>query len=303
MNQEECKLCLKQKKLENSHIIPSFVINWLKKTSLTGHLRNPNDSNRRIQDGQKIKLLCRDCEAIFSTYESQFNRKIFMPYVNNHMDLSGEIVKDGSLKYDTWNLKFIISLQWRIFSLGMENFIRADNDPNPHTELIKKTNEHFRRYLNSETTNTGNNNTYILFLRNINNYNNVKQLDLSPKLNHYLIRSYDASFIYNNSQLFYFSKIGPIAFITSILPNKLVGYPDSRVKLKGAISVIQKWLNEDLNHFIFVKRPKQMDLLRKKTENQKAQIEKAIGQNLHRKNDTMTLHVTYSDFLRSGIDD
>ena len=53
----ECALCLKEKTLCDSHIIPSFVYKWLKDTSATGYLRNGNSPNLRQQDGLKIKII------------------------------------------------------------------------------------------------------------------------------------------------------------------------------------------------------------------------------------------------------
>jgi hypothetical protein len=58
-----CELCLKDKELADSHVIPSFIIKWLKKTSITGFVRNPLNGNRRIQDGYKMPLLFFDCEG------------------------------------------------------------------------------------------------------------------------------------------------------------------------------------------------------------------------------------------------
>lgn len=65
-----CKLCLQEKELCESHIIPKFVY------------RPVNDEKRRevvvsenkysiVQNGVKIPLLCKECEGKFSNYEME----------------------------------------------------------------------------------------------------------------------------------------------------------------------------------------------------------------------------------------
>jgi|SRR5271157_4948741 len=56
-----CLLCKKSDNLCNSHIFPQFFIGWLKKTSITGYLRNAYNINLRVQDGTKMPLLCANC--------------------------------------------------------------------------------------------------------------------------------------------------------------------------------------------------------------------------------------------------
>ena len=49
-----CKLCKNEvEKLELSHIIPKFIFNDLKQTSITGKMRESKQVNKRIQDGLK----------------------------------------------------------------------------------------------------------------------------------------------------------------------------------------------------------------------------------------------------------
>ena len=53
---ELCKLCNKKAQLRESHIIPKFVYNWMKKTG-TGRFRQKKDLNKPLQDGIKDFLL------------------------------------------------------------------------------------------------------------------------------------------------------------------------------------------------------------------------------------------------------
>jgi hypothetical protein len=99
-----CALCGTLPVDEDSHIVPSFIIRWIKKTSATGYLRGTKEPNQRLQDGLKYPLLCKVCEDRFAEYESSFAREIFHPYAQSQ--------KTGML-YGSYCLKFFVSLVWR----------------------------------------------------------------------------------------------------------------------------------------------------------------------------------------------
>ncbi len=61
-----CALCEQAAPLEVGHIVPAFVVKWVKQTSATGYLRLGASPNRREQDGFKVPLLCGACEDRFS---------------------------------------------------------------------------------------------------------------------------------------------------------------------------------------------------------------------------------------------
>ena len=102
---DRCALCAKSSDLQASHIIPSFVFNWLRKTSATGHFRSSNNPNLRVQDGLKPRMLCKDCEQLFSSWEKKFSEKCFVP-LN-----SGNVC---NISYGPWMLKFAASVSWRV---------------------------------------------------------------------------------------------------------------------------------------------------------------------------------------------
>ena len=77
MEEKKCAMCGQVKKLCESHIIPKFFGNYIKKNSPSGGLRNPNDVNKREQDIYKENLLCDECEEIFSKLETYFQNNIF----------------------------------------------------------------------------------------------------------------------------------------------------------------------------------------------------------------------------------
>jgi hypothetical protein len=65
-----CKLCQANQVIDNSHITPAFVGKWLKQSSATGHMRGAVDPNVRKQDLPKFRLLCEECEELFSGWET-----------------------------------------------------------------------------------------------------------------------------------------------------------------------------------------------------------------------------------------
>lgn len=79
---ELCKYCKENEAIKNSHIIPSFIFEWLKDTSPTGFIRNTVNPNKREQDGPKSPLLCNSCEVNFSEVENSFKKETFSKLAN-----------------------------------------------------------------------------------------------------------------------------------------------------------------------------------------------------------------------------
>lgn len=107
---ETCRLCLKEEKLCNSHIIPKFIFRDFKKTSATGKIRSSENINKRVQDGLKTIFLCKNCEQEFSSFESYFKNNIY------------DLVQNGedSFVYNDQFLKFGVSLTWRVLQYSYE---------------------------------------------------------------------------------------------------------------------------------------------------------------------------------------
>jgi hypothetical protein len=109
-----CALCKSDKPLVESHIIPQFVFDRIKKNSPTGFLRGGFlKPNKREQDGDKPKMLCVDCEQHFSKAEKDFAEKVFEPYHE-----SGTT----SFTYGPWLSYFISSVNWRTLHLDNIGF-------------------------------------------------------------------------------------------------------------------------------------------------------------------------------------
>lgn len=109
-----CALCKSQASLKQSHVIPHFVFDRIKKNSPTGFLRGRLlDVDLRQQDGDRHKLLCNGCEQRFSQAEKKFAEEVFMPYHE-----SGTT----SFAYGPWLSYFISSVNWRTLHLDNIDF-------------------------------------------------------------------------------------------------------------------------------------------------------------------------------------
>ena len=79
---EVCKFCNQNEAIENSHVIPKAIYDWLKKTAPSPYIRSVHNPTQRVQDGLKSALLCNDCEVNFSKIEDDFNRGFFTKVAN-----------------------------------------------------------------------------------------------------------------------------------------------------------------------------------------------------------------------------
>jgi hypothetical protein len=82
------------------------VVSWLKKNT-PGRIRKGDNPNRRIQDTDKMNLLCNTCEKMLSKWETAFAEKVFIPV---H---SGALAQ-GPISYGPWAMKCLASISWRV---------------------------------------------------------------------------------------------------------------------------------------------------------------------------------------------
>lgn len=137
-----CALCKKENViLEESHIIPKFVVRRIKKKSITGFIRNLFNPNSVMQDSEKEYLLCGECEDRFSVAETLFANTVFHPFKDK---------KISTFDYDVWLNYFIASVSWRILYLDIRDF-EKDNDLEPgKLDYLKECEVVLRKFLLNE---------------------------------------------------------------------------------------------------------------------------------------------------------
>ncbi|WP_339745965.1 hypothetical protein [uncultured Rubinisphaera sp.] len=97
-----CANCEKNPPIENSHILPKWTIRHALHGSVTGILRATDNINRRLQDAEKVPLLCRDCENSFSKVENEAAKQF----------RAGAIAHGGTYNADFF--RFLVSILWRV---------------------------------------------------------------------------------------------------------------------------------------------------------------------------------------------
>ncbi len=204
----KCALCNDGDRIEDSHIIPKMVYRWLKKASITGHLRGTTTPNLRIQDGPKIKLLCPDCEDRFSEYESEFSKHAFYP-------IHSECKNDHSFDYGKWLHRFAVSVSWRslhFLSLQVDNSTLPFN----HDRLADNSLEIWRQYLNDERNDIGKCVQHMIVLDEVSS---TKGLKNDSELNQFIHRGIDFNTIHSKDEAYIFSKLGKIVIVGVIAIN------------------------------------------------------------------------------------
>ena len=190
-----CRLCKNYRELQLSHIIPNFVFKWLRKSSIS-YIRKSNEPDRRVQDGEKRYLLCKECEERLSAWETIFANKIFSKL---HSDQDRKMF----YQYGDWCLKFAVSVSWRVLEcssdMGLEHFSEQQN------MLVAQALETWRQYLLGQTSTIGQFEQHALPLDMIktHTFNN-----LSPFINRYFTRSIDVDIPCSSSAAFIYSKMG-----------------------------------------------------------------------------------------------
>ena len=130
-----CKLCLQQKQLCNSHIIPEFFYK-----PLYDHLHrfvalaeDPAQNNRFHQKGIQEKSLCVDCEALLCKYE-KYAKEVLYDGLHARHDDQPEAFVFQNLNYDQFKL-FELSILWRAGISSLPDFDEVTLGP--HAERIR----------------------------------------------------------------------------------------------------------------------------------------------------------------------
>lgn len=129
MKKNTCKLCLENKDLRNSHILPEFMYQNLynldvkRFNSFEINLDKLEDSKKRIeQKGIREYLLCQSCETLLSKYENYAAETLYSKNLKNKAFIV-EAKETPDQKYFTYDYEgfdyknfrlFLLSILWRL---------------------------------------------------------------------------------------------------------------------------------------------------------------------------------------------
>lgn len=217
-----CQLCGRDGQLQLSHIIPKFVFAWAK-DSTPSFLRNSEEPNVRVQDGEKQRLFCFDCEQQLSVWEKAFCESVFAP-------LHGKGAAPIDLEYGDWALKFAASVSWRnlLYHRQDASELRAHLSEEQF-ELAERAFTAWREFLLAKQENPREYEQHILTFDFIESHTVPF---LSPYMNRYLVRSIDMDLLCANGVTVTYTKLGRLAIFGFIQMKDRSKWKGTKIHLK-----------------------------------------------------------------------
>ena len=229
----QCKLCLQEKELKLSHIIPRFAAKWLKETSLTGYMRGLKSTNRQ-QETRREYLLCGDCEQLLGRDEREFCQQVFIPYHE---------AKATLFAYDIWLKRFLIGVHWRVVVTAREPV------PAAVRTILDRAAETWRRFLLKESDEDAGAEFHLFFADIIESSSFVPP----KKANWYLARGFDATPAFNkNGDVFIYAKLVKIIAVSFVTPvdRSREDWKGTRVGDAGKLTTPQAVLSKGFGAFL-----------------------------------------------------
>lgn len=262
-----CKLCKNTKELELSHFIPKFIGRWIKKTSITGYLREHNEVNKRAQDIAKEYWLCSDCEGLFSKWETKFANKVFYPFVDGNKSVAN---------YQEWLSKFCASLSWRTLT-----YIRSKNTTEnksvEYTNELNKCELHLEKFL----LGNGNNlNQYEQHLYPLESIDSTSYKKLPININRYFLRTMAMDIIGNSDNIYIYTKLPSFILLGIIKAQNPKVMRSSRIALgSGQLSPRVYTFPDGVGGYIFGSADKVEEAYNKIPESDLEKFEEYIQNN------------------------
>ncbi len=190
--------------MRRSHLIPSFVAQDLRATCGTGHIRSNQTPNRRIQDSERLRLLCDDCEQRFARWENTFAERVYRHLLEN---------PGNTVEYDSWMGRFAASIAWRV--VRRYQLVKALPEPRVAFERAEET---WRAFLLGSRENVGPHELHLLPLdvvATVPRPGAVRGLErISPNWNRYCLTTmgYDLPVADSRTSAFVYVKLPRFAF-------------------------------------------------------------------------------------------
>lgn len=286
--QGTCRLCHSEAVLKESHFIPKFIGKWVKKTGITGYIRESNEIHKRAQDIAKEHWLCGDCEALFSQWEREFANKVFYPFADKGVSVAA---------YDEWMAKLCASLSWRTLT-----YIRSKNDSEQKSEEYNKSlddaERHLRKFLLGEETNLNQYEQHVFPLERIES---TTEAGLPPNINRYFLRTMSMDIIGNSADLFIYTKLPCFIILGAVKAKSLNKMRSSRIAIKrGKISPGKYWWPDGFINYIVEKAKAVSDAYDKIPEKHKDSFDEYIRNNPEKAANSKLIEAFMYDYDQFG---
>lgn len=282
-----CGLCEREAKLCTSHVLPAFVYRWFRETSLTGHIRFTGNVDRRVQDGEKKRWLCADCEALFSKEERAFASKLFHPRQEDA----------NSIEYGPWLQRFCTSVSWRVLSHCKGS--NPDFIYSPEQEkLAERARRTWRDYLLGKRSTIGKYEQHLLPLGIIDD---TTIPDLPQNINRYFTRSIEMDIIGGAGHFMTYAKLGRFAIFGMI--KRQSKWEGTRVfGERGWIEPRNYSVPGALMHYMMARARMIREAHDRMSPAQVAKVEEAVMRNIDRASSSEQIRAMFADAKMFGVD-
>lgn len=259
---EKCALYGIESALRNSHIIPKFAFDYLKKTG-GKFLRSYENPNQRIQDGPKSFLLSEKAEQEFSKRERWFANNIFYPYLAESKQ---------SFDYDENMAYFIVSILWRVL---LDQLKHPDISGNVDLKFLKDVESEWKKFLSNYNFPVNYNDLNIFLTDRIFSHN-TDGIDVDL----YMTRIIDATIVANAKKTKVAVYVKFLRFtIWAVVKGKPNECSDLKIKFDKGILNLPQELTDNFMGSFFYNRIKQIDNRPKPSKEQQDIIFKELHKN------------------------
>ena len=284
----QCALCASASELQASHIIPGFVFDWLRDTSATGHFRSSQIPDLRVQDGLKPRMLCKNCEQLFSTWEKAFAEKCFVP-------LNSGNARD--VRYGPWMLKFATSVSWRVLRLFAANDGLAGFPEHIMTE-VDDTLREWSLFLLGDRPHPGRHEQHM-FVANIVEHASVA--NAPPNISRYLARAIDPYVAHTQDSAITYAKMGRFVLFGFIAFKHPRRWNGTKLHVRhGVFGQRDIELPSDIGDFICGRARLAAEKYSQISEQQQARIRKSYEKDPDRAAQSETLRAMHHDVSMFG---
>ena len=285
---DQCALCAGSSDLQASHIIPGFVIDWFRETSATGHFRFSQSPNRRVQDGLKPRMLCWNCEQLFSSWEAKFAGQCFVP------------INDGrvsNVTYGPWMLKFVTSVSWRVLRMFAANGSLSGFPKHVESQINDALHE-WAQFLLGHRPDPGPHEQHMFVVDVVEG---TSITNAPPNISRYLARAIDLDVARNQDSAMSYAKMGKFVlfgFVAMKYPRRWKG---TRLNVQqGRFGERDIELPSGVRDFIFERARLAAEKYSQVSERQQTKIRQSYERDLDRAARSETFRAMHHDVLMFG---